>query len=314
MATTTPIAATNYVSKTDNSSIPGNGFHIAIASGKGGTGKTFLATSLFYTLKQHLPKTTLVDCDAEEPNDALFFKYQTVEKTQVLQKKPVIDTSKCVFCGKCHEYCNYNAIFIIPPSRIIQIIEDLCHGCGACLFACHFKAITEKEVSLGEVTLLKSGDKASIIEGRMNVGIYSPVPVIKAAIQKSIGNDIVILDAPPGTSCPFIQTVNKADYIVLITEPTPFGLSDLKQSVDTLKGMGKQFGVIINRADMGNSLVHDYLKKENIPLLMEIPFKREIAECYAKGDLYAIENPQWQKDLMELFEKIKKYGNSGNQR
>jgi len=286
---------------------------IAIASGKGGTGKTFVSTNLYYALQQKNEKVILVDCDAEEPNDMIFFNSISESSSEVTQKVPVIDESKCTFCGRCHEYCNYNAIFILPLSRIINVIEDLCHGCGACLVACKDGAITEKDVVLGKVTEFSLTQDTSIIEAKTKVGVYSPVTVIKKAIAKAAYDSIVIMDAPPGTSCPFIHTANSADYIVLVTEPTPFGLSDLKQSVETLKRMHKAYGVIVNRSGLGNDDVYNYLRSENIALLMEIPFSRNIAMHYSKGELLAANDSEWKKKFLLLFDLIaKKYGNSSH--
>jgi len=286
---------------------------IAIASGKGGTGKTLLSTSLFYTLQQNHKRVTLVDCDAEEPNDSVFIQGKNTSTTDVTQRVPIIDEVKCTFCGKCHEYCSYKAIFIIPPSKIIKVMEDLCHGCGACTEACKFGAITEKDVSLGKVNTYSVSNTSTLIETRMRVGVYSPVSVIKKGINQASQNEIILLDSPPGTSCPFIQTVSRADYVILITEPTPFGLSDLRQSVETLKTMNKPYGVIINRAGLGDSSVQDYLKQNSIPLLMEIPFDKEIAANYSRGEIVAKGKPELQEKLLEIFKDIyEKYGISNN--
>jgi MinD superfamily P-loop ATPase len=286
---------------------------IAIASGKGGTGKTLVSTNLFYVLQQQNCNITLVDCDAEEPNDLVFFSGNNIKSVEVNQKVPVIDESKCTFCGKCHEYCNYNAIFILPPAKIIKVIEDLCHGCGACSVACKDEAISEKDVSLGTVSSFKMTEKSSIIEAKMKVGVFSPVSVIKEAIKEAGNNGIILLDSPPGTSCPFIQTVVLADYVILVTEPTPFGLSDLKQSVDTLKTMNKTCGVIINRASLGDNAIYDYLKQKQIPLLMEIPFDKDIASYYSKGELFVKYKKEWEQHLISMFNSIaEKYGNSSN--
>ncbi len=286
---------------------------IAIASGKGGTGKTLVATNLFYALQQLNYQVVLVDCDAEEPNDWVFFSGEKETSFEVNQKVPVIDESKCTFCGKCHEYCNYNAIFILPPVKTIKVIEDLCHGCGACTVACKFDAISEKDVSLGTVTRFSITQHTSVVEAKMKVGVFSPVSVIKAAIKEADDDGIIILDSPPGTSCPFIQTVNRADYVLLVTEPTPFGLSDLKQSVETLKTMNKTCGVIINRAGLGDNTVYEYLKQENIPLLMEIPFDKTIASYYSKGELITQFQPELKAQFISMFNLIvDKYGNSSN--
>jgi MinD superfamily P-loop ATPase len=284
---------------------------IAIASGKGGTGKTFVATNIFHTLVKNQIDAVLVDCDAEAPNSVAFFKTKRTRAFEVTQLVPVIDTNACTFCGKCHEYCNYNAIFILPPMKIINVIEYLCHGCGACSVACKYDAITEKPVSLGMVNLYSINGKPALIEARMNIGVMSPVPIIKAAIKQINDQaEIAILDSPPGTSCPFIQTVAHADYVILVTEPTPFGLSDLKQSVETLKKIDKPCGVIINRAGLGNIDVYDWLKENNITLLMEIPFKKEIARMYSIGKLVSATDLIFAKQLDTVVEKIiVQYGN-----
>ena len=285
---------------------------IAIASGKGGTGKTLVSTNLFYLLQQQNHQTTLVDCDAEEPNDMVFFSGNIVKSVDVTQKVPVIEESKCTFCGKCHEYCNYNAIFILPHAKIIKVIEDLCHGCGACSVACKDDAISVKDVSLGTVSCFSNTDKSNIIEAKMKVGVFSPVSVIKEAIKEAGHNGIILLDSPPDTSCPFIQTVAVADYVILVTEPTPFGLSDLKQSVETLKTMNKTCGVIINRAGLGDNAIYNYLKQEHIPLLMEIPFDKTIASYYSKGELFVKYKKEWEQHFISMFNLAEKYGNSSN--
>lgn len=284
---------------------------IAIASGKGGTGKTFIATNMFNTLIRNNHKAMLVDCDAEAPNAAAFFDITEKERQEVTQLVPVIDTDLCTYCGKCREYCNYNAIFLLPAEKIINVIEELCHGCGACSVACTYGAINEKPVSLGHVIQYLTKEDHTIIEARTRIGVLSPVPVIKAAI-KTAGNDneIIILDAPPGTSCPFIQTVAKADYVILVTEPTPFGLSDLKQSVETLKTMNKPFGIVLNRSDIGDKTVKDYALSEDITLLLEIPFKKEIAVKYSGGKLVSSDDPDLAKQILAVFETI--YAQNGD--
>lgn len=290
-----------------------NKLKIAVASGKGGTGKTLISTNLFYALSHANHSLCLLDCDAEEPNDLGFFDVKFIEEIVVSQKVPVIDESKCTYCGKCHDYCAYNAIFILPKSKVIKVIDDLCHGCGACSVACRYGAISLKDVVLGKVSKHQAQNIGDIIESRVEVGVYSPVKVIKAGVKAARKYNIVILDSPPGTSCPFIHTVESADYVLLVTEPTPFGLSDLKQSVETLKTLKKEYGVIINRAGLGNRDVYDYLEEENIELLMEIPFDKEIAQLYSSGFLLAQHRPEFKNELEKMFDLIcEQHGNSSN--
>lgn len=290
---------------------------VAIASGKGGTGKTFVSTNLFYVLKESGRNVILVDCDAEEPNSAVFFDCTKLSSKNVAQKTPVIDRDLCTYCGKCEEYCTYNAIFLLKERRLIRVMEDLCHGCGACSYACVYGVISEKEKSLGEVIRFKESTGSLIAEGRMRIGAYTPVPVIKAAIREAdvamreagtemkkagakMKDSIIILDSPPGTSCPFIHTVSSADFVLLITEPTPFGVNDLKISVLILRKLNKPFAVIVNRAGLGSRDIYHYLSKENIRLAMEIPFDREIAGIYSQGGIVAAKR----KDIKKKFEKM----------
>jgi MinD superfamily P-loop ATPase len=277
---------------------------IAIASGKGGTGKTLVSTNLFYSAQQAGIPVTLVDCDAEEPNVLEFIRGEVTCTVKVKQNIPVIELNKCVFCGRCYEYCNYHAIVYLPPSGFIKVIEELCHNCGACLVACEHGAISEKEKQLGTVETTVVNNHARVIEGRAKVGLYSPVPVIKNALKELNGEAITILDSPPGISCPFIATVEKADFVVLVTEPTPFGLNDLKLSVATLNHLGKPFGVIVNRAGLGNREVYDWIARCNIKLIMEIPFDKEIARLYSEGRLLAEEKPTYRIQFIGLLKEI----------
>ena len=277
---------------------------IAIASGKGGTGKTFVSTNLFYAAQKSGIPVTLVDCDAEEPNVSEFVSGNVSSCHEVFQHIPVIDSGKCTFCGKCHEYCNYNAIVFLPGKKYIKVLEDLCHDCGACMVACDFGAITEREKLLGTVSTMSAEPQTEIIEACSEVGVYSPVPVIKKAIAEAGEESLILLDSPPGISCPFIATVDSADFVVLVTEPTPFGLNDLKLSAETLQEMNKPFGVLINRAGLGDSEVYIWLKENNIPLLGEVPFDREIARIYSVGKILAEEKAEYAKLFNELLQKI----------
>lgn len=289
---------------------------IAVASGKGGTGKTFFATNLFLTLHQQNFRVQLIDCDAEAP-DALIFLHAQPDKTfDVLKPLPEIDPNACTFCGKCHEYCHFNAIFYLPQFKMIHVMQELCHSCGACLVACPSEAIREIPVSLGKITSYKLNEMADIAEAKMNIGVMSPVPVIKEAIRHvNKEADIVILDAPPGTSCPFVHTVNNADFVILVTEPNPFGLSDLKQSIAILQELDKPFGVVINCAGTGNNDVNMFLKENGFPLLAEIPYSMDIARLYSRGIIAAEKMPALRKQFINIAEIIEQLnGNSIYQR
>jgi len=277
---------------------------IAVASGKGGTGKTFVATNLFNVLSGRGERVTLVDCDADAPDDLLFFTAEKISETEVTHQVPVINKDACTWCGRCSNWCNYNAIFYVPTAKVIEVIENLCHGCGACSFACNTGAISEKPVVLGTVTSFRTDRGYPLVEARLRVNEMSPVRVIKSAIKEAGDNGVVILDSPPGTSCPFIQTVDRADYVLLVTEPTPFGLSDLRQSVETLKTMNKQCGVIINRADIGDSGVKNYLSVEQIPLLGVIDYDTDIARSYSEGRLITDESEIMTGFFAGLADKI----------
>jgi len=225
------------------------------------------------------------DCDAEEPNVAEFIAGKEKRVDEVFQQVPEIDPEQCTFCGKCYDYCSYNAILYLPERGMIQVLPDLCHDCGACSYACQAGAITEHPRLLGKVkhTVCDAGQQ--LIEARAEVGVYSPVPVIIRAIHETGDRELVLLDSPPGISCPFIATVDRADYVVLVSEPTPFGLHDLQLSVATVRQLGKPFGVVVNRAGLGDDAIYRWLEQESIPLLLEIPFDREIARIYAEGGL-----------------------------
>jgi MinD superfamily P-loop ATPase len=263
-------------------------FKIAIASGKGGTGKTTVSLNLQYFIAKNLTSNVLlVDCDVEEPNDRIFFPDAVVaSNTGVAQMVPVIDTGKCTFCRKCVNYCEFNAIVVIPPVKFAEVNASLCHSCGACSVACHDDAIMEKPNPVGEITCLDSGVGKGIAEGRLKIGSSMQTFMIRE-LKKTIRNDydIVLLDAPPGTSCPVVETVADADYIILVAEPTPFGLHDLMLMVELLVDLGKPFGVVINKAGLGSRDIYDFLEKQDIEVLEEIPFDKDYAARYASGNL-----------------------------
>ena len=276
---------------------------IAIASGKGGTGKTTVATNLYRLINEQQPgEVMLVDCDVEEPNDILFFPDTSmVHQSSVTQEIPIIDTSKCIFCRKCVDYCEFNAIVVIPPVKFAEINSSLCHSCGACQLACESDAIRVHDHPIGTITHYKEKIGNGILEGRLRIGSPMQTMVIRS-LKKSVPdhNQLILLDAPPGTSCPVVETVSDADYIILVTEPTPFGLHDLKLMIQLLREIEKPFGVVVNKANLGNQEIYHYLELEGIELLTEIPFSRSYASQYAKADLFS-EVPE---EINRAYEKL----------
>ncbi len=281
---------------------------IAIASGKGGTGKTTVSVNLFYFLNRlHDSGVHLVDCDVEEPNDAIFFpKAQKTEEKQIFQNIPEIDTAKCTFCRKCADWCEFNAISIVKSLGFAEVNNDLCHSCGACMVACNLGAITEHENPLGVITHFDTGIGEGLTEGRLKVGSAMQTSLIKQVKKYTEHSSaMIIYDAPPGTSCPVLETVSNADYVILVTEPTPFGLHDLKITIELLKDLHKPFGVIVNKAGLGNDDVYHFLKKNNIELLGKIPFTKKYASDYASGNILNNIPMEIESTYLRIAEKLK---------
>lgn len=279
---------------------------ISIASGKGGTGKTTIAVNLALSL----PKgdAQLIDCDVEEPNAHIFLSPSIHRVTSVGILVPRIDESRCTYCGKCAQVCEYHAIAVILKN--VLIFDELCHGCGACSYLCPEKAVFEVEREIGVV---QEGNSNGILftNGVLNVGEPMASPLIRKVKERIQRDKIVILDAPPGTACPVIETVKGSDFCLLVTEPTPFGLNDLELALGMLEKLNIPKGVNINKSDVGNREVWDYCQSRNIPILMEIPMDRKIAESYSKGIPIVTENFSYILKFKDLFEKIKNYiGNS----
>lgn len=272
---------------------------ISIASGKGGTGKTTVSTNLALSIDQ---KVQLLDCDVEEPNAHLFLNPIIEKNEPVLALVPQIDLEKCTFCKKCMDICRYGAIAVLKKD--VLIFENLCHSCGGCFEVCPEDAIIEKSRSLGEIEHGKAG-KISFIHGRLDIGQVMVPPIIKKVRSYSDPDTVTIIDAPPGTSCPVIAAMSKADFILLVTEPTPFGLHDLKLAVETVKILGIPHGLVINRAGLGNDDVKSYAQKEGIPILMEIPFDKKIAQIYSKGEMIVDRLPEYKEKFQILFGKIR---------
>ena len=271
---------------------------VSVASGKGGTGKTSVAVNLALSVGN----VQLLDCDVEEPNAHLLLHPKIDREKSVYLPVPVVDESLCDHCGKCAQFCQYNAIFVSPDETLI--FRELCHGCGGCVLICPKKAISERKRRIGVLKFGLSGD-LRLVYGELEVGEPLAVPIIREVKRQIEGSRDVILDSPPGTSCPMIETVKGSDYCILVTEPTPFGLHDLKISVQVLEDMGLQFGVIINRSDIGDRKVYKYCERKEIPILMEIPFQRRIAELYSRGVPFTSEMPEWREKFQTLFDEIR---------
>ena len=276
---------------------------ISIASGKGGTGKTTIAVNLSLSLKN----IQFLDCDVEEPNAHIFLKPEIEKQEKAFIPVPEIDEAKCVYCGKCAKVCVYNAIAVLPGQNgkkgSTLIFSQLCHGCGACSALCPEKAIKEVNREIGVVEIGNCG-KIEFIHGLLNIGEAMSPPLIRQVKEHINPKKTVIIDAPPGTSCPVVTSVKGSDFCVLVTEPTPFGLNDLILAVEVLRKLKIPFGVVINRADLGNNKTEEYCKQEKIPILMKIPFKKEIAMAYSKGKPIVKVFPEYEKDFIQLYKQI----------
>jgi MinD superfamily P-loop ATPase len=280
----------------------GENMIIAIASGKGGTGKTTVAANLAVSLKDKMP-VALLDCDVEEPNAHLFLMPEFTERESVTLPVPSIDSDKCTHCGICTRICAYHALADL--GKKILVFEELCHGCGGCSLLCPAGAITEihKEIGLVERGTAKG---IEFVQGTLSIGSVLAPPVIKKVKSRIKSGPAVVIDSPPGTSCPMINAVSGADYCVLVTEPTPFGLSDLQLAVGVVRELGIPFGVVINRAGMGDDEVEKYLQEQSIPLLMKIPFDRRYAACYARGGLLVEEFSELRQSFNNLLKAIER--------
>jgi MinD superfamily P-loop ATPase len=248
----------------------------------------------------------LVDFDVEEPNDALFFpEASIISEKQVFQLIPEIDIKKCTFCHKCADWCEFNAISIIKSMEFAKVNHDLCHSCGACMVACEFGAITEHPQPLGMISYFETGIGNGLTEGRLKIGSAMQTSLIKQ-VKKNTGDlaEIIIYDAPPGTSCPVVETVANADYIILVTEPTPFGLHDLKITIELLKELQKPFGVIVNKAGLGNNEIYRFLIENQIELLGEIPFIKEYAASYAEGHILNNISHEIKNTYLDIIKKL----------
>jgi MinD superfamily P-loop ATPase len=268
---------------------------ISIASGKGGTGKTTVATNLAVSLGSDVQ---LLDCDVEEPNAHLFINPVIELNKKVFTPVPQIDEKKCNFCRKCAEICRFKAIAVIKET--VLTFPELCHSCGGCMEVCPEKAITETGRELGVIEI-GHRNGLEFAHGRLRVGEAMSPPLIREVRSHTRSDQLTIIDAPPGTSCPVIAAMKGADFVLMVTEPTPFGLHDLKLAVEAVKLLDIPRGLVINRSDIGDDGVRTYAEMENLPILMEIPFDRHIAEIYSRGKLIVEEIPEWKERFRKLY-------------
>ncbi len=271
---------------------------IAVASGKGGTGKTTVAVNLARVLTGNV---ILADCDVEEPNAHLFLNGEKFNEEMISIPIPQVDESLCNACGECARICQYSAIVTFGTTPLI--FPEMCHGCGGCMRVCPTMAISEQNRRIGVIE--KSGaDNINLLTGRLDVGVALAPPLVRALKNILPHNQTVILDAPPGTSCPVIATIRDTDFVLLVTEPTPFGLHDLTLAVDMIRELHIPFAVIVNRMGSGDNRVHDFCEKEKIPIFIEIPDDRRIAEAYSRGILMVDALPEYRQLFKQLIEKI----------
>ncbi len=276
-------------------------FIIAVASGKGGTGKTTIAANLAQVVCSSGQKVQYLDCDVEEPNGHIFLKPQITSSREVTVDVPQVDLDKCTACGKCGEICQYSAIVCIKEH--VLTFEQLCHSCGGCRRVCPADAITTKPLKIGEIESGKAGD-VDFVSGRLRIG-HVRTPALIKEVKKYIKQDcLAIVDVPPGTSCPVVEAVKGTDFVLLVTEPTPFGLNDLKLAVGLVREMSLPFAIVINRYGIGNDEVEKYCEAENIEIVLKLRDDRRIAEAYSSGKMMVDELPEYKSHFSGVYEYL----------
>jgi len=272
-----------------------------VTAGKGGTGKTTVATSLALALQDRYP-VQFLDCDVEEPDAHILLKPKITEREPVYVKRPKVDERKCDYCGKCSEACQFNAIMVLK-GKLALVYPELCHGCGLCHLVCPKNAISEYDVELG---VIEHGiaNGMEYLQGRLAVGEPLATPLIRRLKEKIDPEKIAILDSAPGTGCPVIETMHGADFVLLVTEPTPFGLHDLKLAVNVAKTLGLRMGVVLNRDGVGDKGIEKYCTREGLPILLRIPLDRRIAVAYSNGIPLVLELPEWREPFREMFAEL----------
>jgi len=274
---------------------------VAVASGKGGTGKTTLATNLAYVASQAGREVAYLDCDVEEPNGHIFLRPAVEEERPIEKPIPVVDAALCTYCGACAQACRFGAVASLPEQTLV--FPELCHACGGCALVCPADAIGEVPRTIGTLRLGCSG-RVRFVEGVLNVGEAMSPPAIRAVKAASPPDGLVLLDAPPGTSCPVVETVRGCDLVLLVTEPTPFGLHDLSLAVEMVRAMRLPLGVVINRSDLGDGRLREYCRGHRVPVVAEIPDDRAVAEAYSRGELVAETVAGFAGHVRALLERI----------
>ncbi len=273
---------------------------IAIASGKGGTGKSTVAANLAFTLARSR-EVALVDCDVEEPNLHLFFPGSAVD-VPVTTPVPVIDLARCTFCGECGKFCRFGALSVLKD-RVI-LFPELCHSCGGCSLVCPQGAVGEVPRTVGRVACSCSLPALTLISGVLNEGEVQAPAIIRAAKLLAEGHPLTLYDASPGIACPVIETLEGSDACVLVTESTPFGLHDLRLAAEVAERVGIPAGVVINRSDGQDEATLDFCRERGLPILMTVPFSREIAAVQNRGGLICRDLPGWEERFAGLFDAI----------